>query len=143
MKVAIYLVISLSIFQSSFCQKTPKAFVDHFFEVYRDKPEQAVSGLISNNKWLASAHDEMDTLIQQLTGLTRVLGKYHGFELTSEKHLGANLVLFGYLVRYDRQPLRFFFSFYKPGDEWIPYTFSFDLDFMQELKGEPNSNKIP
>jgi len=62
-----------------------------------------------------------------------LLGKYHGFEKIVRKELGESLVLESYLVKYDRQPLRFTFKFYKPNDKWILFNFQYDEDVDEEL----------
>jgi hypothetical protein len=39
-----------------------------------------------------------------------------------------------YIVKYDREPLRFTFFFYKPKDVWRVSNFSYDENISDELE---------
>ena len=45
-----------------------------------------------------------------------------------------------YLALYDRQPVRMEFQFYRPKDEWIIYSFSFDVKFDDEVEAMARKN---
>jgi len=38
------------------------------------------------------------------------------------------------LLRYDRQPIRFTFEFYKPDKEWVLFAISFDATLDDEVE---------
>ena len=74
-------------------------------------------------------------LKNQMEGLTEdFIGKYYGFELIAEKKITDSYILLSYLVKYDRQPLRFTFQYYKPNDEWRLYSFEYDGNLDAELE---------
>ena len=60
-------------------------------------------------------------------------GEYYGYELITEKNVGANFKLLSYMVKYDKQPVRFIFIYYKPKDAWKIYTFQFNTNVDDEL----------
>lgn len=43
-------------------------------------------------------------------------------------------MLQSYLLRYDRQLIRFTFQFYKPDKEWMLYSLSFDVTLDDEVE---------
>ena len=60
-------------------------------------------------------------------------GVNNGYELITEKNVGANLKLQSYMVKYDKQPVRFIFIYYRPKDAWKIYTFQFNTNMDEEL----------
>lgn len=47
------------------------------------------------------------------------IGKYYGYEIITTKKFSESFELHSYLVKSDRQPIRFIFKFYKPNDKWV------------------------
>ena len=43
-------------------------------------------------------------------------------------------ILKSYLVKYDRQPIRFTFQFYKPNKEWRIHSFKYDGNIDDEIE---------
>ncbi len=43
-------------------------------------------------------------------------------------------MLYSYLVKYDRQPLRFIFKFYKLNDKWVLYSYALDDSLDDEIQ---------
>ena len=72
-------------------------------------------------------------VINQLTSAERVMGKYFGHELLVETKVADRLVNQYYLVIYERQPLRFELTFYRPADEWVFQNFAFNADIIQDV----------
>jgi len=63
-----------------------------------------------------------------------LVGNYQGYELINEKKTGENLKLLSYMVRFDRQPFRFTFIFYKPDTIWQVQNLKFDDKLDDELE---------
>lgn len=61
-------------------------------------------------------------------------GNYRGSALILKKVLGERLVYMYYLVAYDRQPLKFEFVFYRPGDKWVVQSFSFSDKITEDIR---------
>jgi hypothetical protein len=79
------------------------------------------------------SEDQIENVKIKLTGTLKLLGDYAGYNLVTRKTVGEHLVLYIYMVRYDRQPLRFSLLFYKPSNEWRLFNFSYDDSIDEEL----------
>lgn len=131
--------IALILFSFSFigfAQSTPKDIVSKFFTEYKtDGASKALDNLYSNNEWMIRATDAITNLKQQLLTLNEdYVGKYYGYELIVEKRLSDSFILMSYLVKYDRQPIRFTFQFYKPDNEWRTHSFKYDGSLDDEIE---------
>lgn len=115
--------------------QTPQEMMDSFFKTYQeDKPVEALNELYSHTPWLERIKDDVEKLTIQFRDLKMLVGEYNGHELLYTKQVKDCFVLATYLVKYDRQPIRINFEFYKPKDEWILYSFSYDDSFDDDLE---------
>ena len=130
------LIISLFFCNHIFCQNTTvESLLNTFFEEYKKSPETAVENLYKNNVWTSRSTDDILNLIKQIASLNEdFVGKYCGYEFIQKKQLNNSLVVLSYMVKYERQPLRFNFKFYKPKDEFIFFSFKFDSNVDDELE---------
>lgn len=96
-------------------QTTTKEITDKFFKSYEESPQQAVDYIFGTNKWMT---DEtklgIENVKTQLTNFIGLVGDYYGYEKITEKSVGESYKLISYLIKYDRQPIRFTFIFYRP-----------------------------
>jgi len=117
-------------------QTNPKDIASDFFVNYqKDGASVALDNLYSTNKWMERATDAITNLKSQLEGLNEdYVGKYYGYELLGEKKIAESYVLLSYLVKFDRQPIRYTFQFYKPNDKWVIYSFKFDANIDDEIE---------
>lgn len=92
-----------------YAQNTETEITVKFFELYKRDPVKAVDYAFSTNKWMERNKDGVDNLKNQLTNTLGLIGDYYGYELITEERVGDNLKYVSYLLRYDRQPLRFTF----------------------------------
>jgi hypothetical protein len=119
------------------CNKSnnPKPFVDDFFNAYQSgNIVKALDNLFDTNKWFtASSNGEIEKLKNDMPLYLTQLGEYYGYNLISEKTIGESFVIYTYLVKYERQPLRFTFIFYKPNNNWVLYNFKYDDNIENEL----------
>jgi hypothetical protein len=84
---------------------------------------------------MAKSADAVVNLKNQMEGLTEdFIGKYHGNDLIVEKGVSDSFLLLSYLVKFDRQPLRFTFQFYKPVDRWRIHSFQYDGNITNEVE---------
>jgi hypothetical protein len=103
--------------------------VDNFFSLYVDgKPVEAVDRLYSNNPWMATKTDVVTNVKTSIAGLSAVVGKYISRNVLVTETLGPRYVRIEYVVNCERQPLRFFFEFYKPSDVWMTFNFGYNSD---------------
>jgi len=120
----------------AFAQNSPQETVEQFFVEFENKGGSvALDNLYKPNKWISRNTDAITQLKSQIEGLNEdYVGKYYGYELILEKTLTDSYILMSYLVKYDRQPIRFTFQFYKPNKEWVIYSFKFDGAITEEIE---------
>ncbi|NLN24630.1 MAG: hypothetical protein GX163_03040 [Bacteroidetes bacterium] len=132
-KLLIVLLITTS--GSLFAQSSPENLINDFFVTYEKDAGKAVKDLYATNKWTERIKDGIANIVSSVNGFTEsYMGKYYGYELITKKKFSESFVLYSYLVKYDRQPLRFTFKFYKANDKWTLNSFSFDDSFGHEIE---------
>lgn len=130
------LLLSVLIFTcSAFAQDSPKELIAEFFTTYKNDAGKAVRDLYKTNKWTERIQDDIENIGNKVDGFNEnLMGKYYGSELITSKKFAESFVLYSYLVKYDRQPLRFTFKFYKPNDKWVLYAFQYDDSLDDEIE---------
>lgn len=139
MKTLIINSLALALFlisPNAFGQVTPKSTAEKFFKEYQTLGvAKSIDNLYASNKWMEFSTEAVAGLKTQLDGLTLdFVGKFYGYELAKEQKIGENYIFLTYVGRYDRQPIRFDFEFYKPNTTWQIHSFSFDDKFGEDLK---------
>jgi len=120
---------------TAFAQNEPQKTMDEFFYRYKNKsPNDAVGYIFGTNKYMAKSADQVENVKYKLNSAIALMGKYYGYDPLTKKTAGENLVIYTFLVRYDRQPIRFNFTFYKANDQWVIFNYSFDDSVTEELK---------
>ena len=112
--------------------------IEQFFEQYgRQGPKASLTALLRTNKYIANA--DVDSVSAQLERMTRGLGDYQGYEKISDASYGSGVTYHVYIAKYMRQPLRFHFTFYKPGDVWRIQNFRYESNYLDEMEetGKP------
>lgn len=132
--LSIFLVTIISF--TSFAQDNGQKLIEDFFSNYENEGvEVAVEKLYKTNPWTARIQDAVNNVKAQLASYNdELVGEYYGYERLVTKQLGNSYALHSYLVRFDRQPMRFTFQFYKPDKEWRLYSFAFDDGFDDEIE---------
>jgi hypothetical protein len=132
----------------------PPGYEDHlrefFTKVERGELAEAVDQLYQSNPWSENAKDKITQVKHQFATLPGLMGDYYGAELVIEHWISDRFVYFWYLARFDREPLSFHFTFYRPKDRWMLYSFEF-VSEVQNLAKElgraeliyRNSDKTP
>lgn len=100
-------------------QDTTEEITSRFFETYATRPMEAVEYVFSTNRWMIERNkDGIESVKNQLGDFLELVGDYYGFEKITEKRVGESMKLVSFMAKYDRQPIRFTFIFYKPKDKW-------------------------
>ena len=142
MKLSIIVVLQFC-WLGSFGQHDPQQILDKFFNLYgKESPNEAIDYLFSTNVWMDDAKDQIENVKFKLNGTLKLLGDYAGHELITTKSVGDRLTLYTFMVRYDRQPLRFSLLFYKPSDEWRLLNFRYDDSLSSELDEAANAYRL-
>lgn len=141
MKSALTLLFVFTVIVSSCTSKYEKQheyenYCKVFFSQYKEGGiNKAVDFIFSTNESLKeNSREEIDALKSQLDSITPLLGKFSGYEQIANRAVGTNLRLLSYLIKYEKQPLRFTFVFYRPNDTWVIQNFSFDGNVVEELE---------
>ena len=109
--------------------------VNKFFNLFeKGRKTEAVDSIYSTNKWISSSSDSILQMKSQFENIEKLVGEYNGKVLIDETNIKNRFVHITYLALYDRQPVRMEFQFYKPKNDWVIYSFSFDIDFDNEVK---------
>lgn len=126
--IVVFASLLLILFPSKmFAQEKPEDVTLRFFELYESKgSDDAVDYVFSTNKWLNSDKTTIDGIKAQLKKGIAIIGQYYGYELIEKKVLGESFVLMSYMIRYDRQPIKFMFILYKPDKIWQIQNLKFD-----------------
>lgn len=147
LKKALFIVYLVSI---NFCSQAqdsnaePEGFVKQFFEILTSKgSEEAVSSFFRTNKYMSVAEAQINTLASRLGESIELLGEFYTYELITKAELNESYKIYSYLVKFDRQPLRFNFSFYRPNDTWVAMNFEFNDSFDEELKEAIKLYRLP
>ncbi|MGB7784580.1 MAG: hypothetical protein WBL27_00635 [Salinimicrobium sp.] len=129
------LVLFLSVSGNLLAQSGPENLIEDFFTTYKKDAGQALRDIYATNAWTNRIKDDIDKMVGAVNGFTESsMGEYYGYELITTKKFSESFVLYSYLVKYDRQPIRFIFKFYKPDDKWKLYSFSFDDNVDDEIQ---------
>lgn len=112
-----------------------KSEIDKFFTLYeKGNRVEAVDSIYATNPWMSTATDSIQQIKTQFQGIEKLVGNYNGREFIGETNIKDRFVHVTYLALYDRQPVRMEFQFYRPKNDWIIYSFSFDIDFDDEIE---------
>ncbi len=129
--VSFFLFVSVSAFASDEYNKE----IENFFSLYeKGEISKAIDSIYSTNRWIDPSSDAVMNLKGQFSSMAQMVGVYVGKERISVHSYGGRLLMVTYLLLYERQPIRLEFMFYRPADEWIIYSFSFDDNTDEELK---------
>ena len=124
-------IIALCIATVAVAQNTTKGLTQEFFNHYEQNTDTAFDTLFATNPWMTSTSTQ--TLKQNLNQLIPQIGAYTGYEKLSEKTIGDSYKIITYAVKYERQPLRFVFKYYKAKDNWMIFNLLYDDLLENEL----------
>lgn len=135
MKKLLLLSLFFTLSMNTFAQASPQEIINIFFKVYVNNTSKAIDDIYSTNPWTIRIKDAIENMKKEVNGYTTdYVGKYYGYEVITKKQFSESFVLYSYLVRYDRQPMRFTFEFYKPNDKWTLYSFKIDSELDDEIE---------
>lgn len=129
--IASLLLCSLNIFAHS----NPEELIEKFFKDYSRNPAKAVENIYATNPWVSRVRDGVESVKNEVNKYTEdYVGKYYGYEFICSKQLAGCFTLYSYLVKYERQPMRYIFKFYKPDEKWLLYSFKIDSELDEEME---------
>jgi len=127
------LILGLS-FQAQ-AQPSPDDHLQRFFRGYERSPLKAVDFIFSLNPiFEKDALPQALNVREKLEALLPKLGTYYGNELIVKKEITRSLFVFSFIVKYEYQPIRFIFKFYRPDRNWLLLGFSYDDSLSREME---------
>lgn len=128
---------------SSFAQSRPEEMIEKFFKEYAKRPDKAVENIYATNPWTSRIRDGVESVKNEVNKYTPdYVGKYYGYEFITKKQLGESFIIYAYMVKYDRQPMRFIFEYYKPNEKWVLFAFKIDSQLDDEMEQAVNVNNL-
>ena len=132
----IILIFSLILYTSTIYgqySKSSEALTAEFFAMYKRDTNAAFDFIFETNEWLANDKEEIGKIKAEVLEYKTTLGDYMGFEKLINKHIGGNLNVFVYLVKYERRPLKFIFKYYKSKNKWMLYKFKIEENIDRDI----------
>ena len=114
-------------------QNSTDDLTNKFIKMYEKDTDSAFDYIFGTNKWMGENKDGTEKVKFQLREYANLMGEYIGFEKLTERSLGESLKISVYIVKYERQPLRFIFKYYKAKDNWVLFNLKFDDNIDDEL----------
>lgn len=120
-----------------------KEILDDFFAHFeKGEVVEAVEGLYATNKWTDAQSDDIKGLKSDINSMQSMVGDYLGKKRIGGEVYEDFLAHFTYAVLYERQPVIMDFTFYKSGDKWIIYNYTFGADMDKKLKEKVYSQML-
>jgi hypothetical protein len=142
MKIVLFIFFALTSLSLS-AQSDPQKIIDEFFGLYETKGvDRSMDFIFGTNKWMDKSRDQIEEVKLKLNSAVKLMGDYYGYNLITKKTVGDYYHLYTYMVRYDRQPIRFTIIFYKPGNQWKLMNFSFDDHLSEEIQEAAKLSKL-
>jgi hypothetical protein len=113
--------------------------IEVFFDKYKLEGSSKAIDYIFRTNNLVTSPDQLDNLKNKLDSTRKFIGDYKGNVLITEKNASSDLILLTYLVKHEKQPIRFSFIFYRPEKDWVLFKFQYDDQVISELE---DSGKI-
>jgi len=138
--ILIFIIIATSLVELK-AQTSEKEIPIEFFRIFKTEPMKAMDYAFSTNSWMERNIDGVESVKAKFKDILPLIGDYYGYEMITEKKIGNNLKLISYILKYDRQPIRFTFVLYKPQDKWQVQNLNWDVDLDDEIEESAKQNR--
>ena len=114
-------------------QNTPEDIMVGFFTLFNNDVNQAIDYLFSTNEWLESNKEGTTAIKEKFEASLKLLGNFNGYELAGKYYLGESYAKYIYILKYDRQPVEFVVTMYRPNKVWKLQNMNFHSDFEKDM----------
>lgn len=130
------LIVALTILPMFiFSQNSPQELIEKFFVTYKKDKEKAVRDLYATNVWSDTNKEIVENGVKVVNGLNAAsVGNYYGYELIKAEKITNAYEEHFYLLKYDRQPIKFIFKLYKPDQKWRLHVFEISPDIKEKTQ---------
>ena len=118
--------------QNKLTNTNADVLIDNFFSRYETNTLEALDKLLSTNEYMSD--NDIKTLNDRVVQYSGLLGEYQGHETLISKNVGQSVKAFVCLLKYDRQPIRFIITLYKPNDKWKVLSFKINDSLTDEIE---------
>ena len=115
-------------------QSDSEKIPDEFFRIFESSPMDASDFAFGTNKWMERNVDGIESVKTKYKDLIPLLGAYYGYEKIGDARIADGLIMNTYMVKYDRQPMRFDFILYRPKDVWQLQNLEFSDNWEEALE---------
>ncbi len=136
MRKSIFIVAVLFAMLCSFnakAQSTPEEIMTPFFKLLEQDVDKALDHLFATNEWLVANKEVTGELKNKFESTRKLLGNFNGYELVGKYYLGQSYAKYVYVLKYERQPLEFVVTMYKPDKTWRLQNINFHSDFEKDM----------
>jgi hypothetical protein len=134
MKITLCFVFLLIISIPGHSQDNPDDLIKRFFDTFQSNTDKALDDIYATNVWTSEMKDAINSMKKTIKNYPGEMGKCYGFELITKQKCTERFFLYSYMARYDRQPMKVVFEFYKPNDKWILYSLNFSADIDDDVE---------
>jgi hypothetical protein len=117
-----------------YSQQNPPDLIKKFFDTYQKDSDKAIDDIYTTNPWTSEISEAIADMKKTVRSYPETMGKFYGTDLITLQKCTERFHLYVYMARYDRQPMRVIFEFYKPDEKWIIYSLNFDSGIDEDLE---------
>jgi hypothetical protein len=142
-----YIAICLTLFSFSCKQQTGKhdiseyldshslPLIDTFFlSVKSGTYKSGLISLLKDNQNIDLHDSSTILLVNKFNFINESSGKFFSNRLLRQNRIGDDLIVYSYLVKYEKTCYRYLFTFYNNGSKVKLFKFSFDDNLSSELE---------
>lgn len=118
----------------SYGQDNPDDMIKQFFDTYQSNTDKALDEIYATNVWTSEMKDAINSLKKTIRNYPNEMGKYYGSDLITKQKCTERFLLYSYMARYDRQPMKVVFELYKANDKWILFSLNFSTDIDDDVE---------
>lgn len=120
-------------------QKNIEEVADSFFVYFKSEGvERSLKYVFSTNKYLKKNQEIVTNLKAKFDKALPILGNFYRYEKYMHKQVGNTFAYIGYLMVFDRQPIKIIFTLYFAVDHWQIQDLRFDDKLDDVIKELPN-----
>nr|WP_019366528.1 hypothetical protein [Pseudomonas luteola] len=126
----IFLVFALALFSCvAFAGEQPDVTENFANFIAQKKYNEAIDLSLGSSRWAGEKKEGLQDFKNKLVNQIEFVGSYKYHELIETQRVGERFKRVSYLIGFERQPIAFIFTLYKPDKEWVVNDISFNTDF--------------
>lgn len=125
--VCSFLIFAISAYSESKAVPDPVAKeVSSFFETLQKNEVEKAYQLIMEGSPIGTTSQQVQNLMNQTKNAISLYGSFGSYEFLSTESIGTSVIRITYITKNQGYPLRWAFTYYKPGQSWILIHVVFD-----------------